>query len=205
MTDYSNSHFLNEAFEGSGITNDELKIIIPKYRQVNFCKNDFLLREGQVQKKYWIIESGFVRSYIIDRECNDITFNLYASKDTVIDYPSLFFCVPTKENIQALKDCVCWEAENTDFKEMFDAIPSFRAYQRGLLKASYFALKEYTSSFRLDSAKTRYLKLLKEKPHVVQNVSLKLIATYLGITDTSLSRIRKEILSNSNFLSNDKK
>lgn len=44
-----------------------------------------------------------------------------------------------------------------------------------------------------DQAKERYLVLLKEKPHIVQNISLKHIATYLGITDTSLSRIRKEI------------
>lgn len=44
-----------------------------------------------------------------------------------------------------------------------------------------------------DQAKERYKKLLKEKPQIVQNVSLKQIATYLGITDTSLSRIRKEI------------
>jgi hypothetical protein len=46
-----------------------------------------------------------------------------------------------------------------------------------------------------DQAKDRYLRLVKEKPHVVQNVSLKHIATFLGITDTSLSRIRKEIAS----------
>ena len=44
-----------------------------------------------------------------------------------------------------------------------------------------------------DQAKDRYVRLLKEKPHIIQSVSLKHIATYLGITDTSLSRIRKEI------------
>lgn len=44
-----------------------------------------------------------------------------------------------------------------------------------------------------DQAKERYKRLVQEKPHIVQNVSLKHIATYLGITDTSLSRIRKEI------------
>jgi hypothetical protein len=46
-----------------------------------------------------------------------------------------------------------------------------------------------------DQANERYLRLLKEKPHIVQTVSLKHIATYLGVTDTSLSRIRKEIAS----------
>lgn len=195
MTDNVKNHFLNSVFEASGITKEELAVIIPKYRQVNFCRNDFLLKEGQVEKKYWFLESGFIRSYIIDTEGNDITFNLYSSKDVVIDYPSIFFYAPTRENIQALTDCICWEISFADFQEMFNSIASYREHQRGLLVGSYFALKEHSISLIADDAKTRYLKFLKEKPHIVQNVSLKQIATFLGVTDTSLSRIRKEILS----------
>jgi CRP-like cAMP-binding protein len=193
MTESLDHHFLTKVFEASGITKDELKVIIPKYKEVKFNKNDYLLKEGQVEKKYWFIESGFVRSYVIDTEGNDITFNLYATKDVVIDYPSLFFFAPTKENIQALTDCVCWEITFEDFQEMFNSILSFREQQRGLLVGSYFALKEHSISLIADEAKDRYLNLLKAKPHIIQNVSLKHIATFLGITDTSLSRIRKEI------------
>lgn len=188
-------HFLNTVFASSGITKDELNIIIPKYTKVTFEKNDYLLQQGQVEKKYWFLESGFLRSYVTDTEGNDITFNLYASGDVVIDYPSIFFFAPTRENIQALTDCVCWEITFDDFQEMFNTISSFREQQRGLLVGSYFALKEHSISLIADEAKTRYLKLLKQKPHIIQNVSLKHIATFLGITDTSLSRIRKEIAS----------
>jgi CRP-like cAMP-binding protein len=195
MNEKIESHFLSKVFAASGITQGELKIIIPKYKQVHFSRNDYLLKEGQVEKKYWFVESGFIRSYIIDTEGNDITFNLYASADVVIDYPSMFFYAPTRENIQALTDCICWEISFTDFQEMFNSITSFREQQRGLLVGSYFTLKEHSISLIADDAKTRYLKFLKEKPHIVQNVSLKQIATFLGITDTSLSRIRKEILS----------
>jgi CRP-like cAMP-binding protein len=187
------NHFLNKVFTSSGITQDELKLIIPKYKEVTFHKNDYLLQQGQVEKKYWFIETGFVRSYIIDTEGNEITFNLYASGDVVIDYPSIFFFAPTRENIQALTDCICWEIGFEDFQEMFNNISSFREQQRGLLVGSYFALKEHSISLIADEAKERYLKLLKTKPHIIQNVTLKHIATFLGVTDTSLSRIRKEI------------
>jgi CRP-like cAMP-binding protein len=193
MSENLDQHFLNKVFEASGITKEELKVILPKYQQVKFSKNDYLLKEGQVEKKYWFIESGFIRSYIIDVEGNDITFNLYASLDVVIDYPSIFFFAPTRENIQALTDCVCWEITFEDFQEMFNSITSFREQQRGLLVGSYFALKEHSISLITDEAKSRYLNLVKTKPHIIQNVSLKHIATFLGITDTSLSRIRKEI------------
>ena len=188
-------HFLTKVFASSGITDEELKSIIPKYKKVSFSKNDFLLEQGQVEKKYWFIENGFIRSYIIDIEGNDITFNLYASGDVVIDYPSMFFFAPTRENIQALTDCVCWEISFEDFQAMFNSILNFREQQRGLLVGSYFALKEHSISLIADEAKDRYLRLLKEKPHIIQHISLKHIATFLGITDTSLSRIRKEISS----------
>jgi hypothetical protein len=59
---------------------------------------------------------------------------------------------------------------------------------------SYFKLKERTILMITENAKDRYAKLLKEKPDIFQNASLKHIATYLGITDTSLSRIRKEFV-----------
>jgi CRP-like cAMP-binding protein len=188
-------HFLEKVFASSGITKEELNFIIPRYREVKFDKNDYLLKEGQVEKKYWFIESGFVRSYIVDTEGNDITFNLYASGDVVIDYPSIFFFAPTRENIQALTDCVCWEIDVESFQELFGSIPNYREQQKGLLVGSYFALKEHSISLIADEAKDRYLKLLKEKPYIIQNVSLKHIATFLGVTDTSLSRIRKEISS----------
>ncbi len=186
-------HFLNKIFASSGITAEELKTIIPKYKKVTFNKSDYLLREGQIEKKYWFVESGFIRSYIIDTEGNDITFNLYATCDVVIDYPSIFFFAPTRENIQALTDCVCWEIGFDDYQEMFSTILNFREQQKGLLVGSYFTLKEHSISLIADQAKDRYLNFLKKKPHIIQNISLKYIATFLGITDTSLSRIRKEI------------
>lgn len=188
-----NEHFLNKVFASSGITQSELDLIIPKYNKILVNKNDYLLNEGTIEKKYWFIESGFIRSYVIDIEGNDITFNLYSSGDVVIDYPSFFFFAPTKENIQALTDCVCWEIDFNIFTALFNEISSYREQQRGLLVGSYFALKEHSISLIADQAKDRYLKLLKTKPHIIQNISLKHIATFLGITDTSLSRIRKEI------------
>ncbi len=193
MEETIETHFLNKVFEASGITKEELKIIIPNYKEIKLNKNDYLLKEGEVEKKYWFVESGFIRSYVIDTEGNDITFNFYSSKDVVIDYPSMFFFAPTRENMQALTDCVCWEIKLEDYQELFNTMPNFREQQKGLLVGSYFALKQHSISLIADEAKTRYLNLLKTKPHIVQNISLKHIATFLGITDTSLSRIRKEI------------
>lgn len=72
-------------------------------------------------------------------------------------------------------------------------IEAFREVGRTRLVNSYFDLKSHSVSMITDEAQKRYLDLIANKPNVLQYVPLKHIATYLGVTDTSLSRIRKEI------------
>lgn len=186
-------NFLENIFNTKDFSKEELDAILPKFKQVAFQKNDYLLKEGSIENHYWFVESGFVRAYVIDTEGNDITTNFYAFGDIVIDWTSFFLRAPTRENMQATTDCVCWQLDFEAFQHLFHSIPSFREQGRTRLVNSYFSLKKQSVSMIADQAKERYMNLMKEKPHIIQNVSLKHIATYLGITDTSLSRIRKEI------------
>ena len=186
-------HFLATIFKSQLFTNEEQTTIISKFKRIEFSKNDFLLEEGKIENQYWFIESGFVRSFAVDLEGNDISTNFYSVGELVIDWPSFFQRNPAKENIQALTDCICWELDFNTFQNLFHGIEAFREQGRSNLVASYFALKNHSVSLITDQAKDRYKKLLQEKPKVLQAISLKQIATYLGITDTSLSRIRKEL------------
>ena len=187
-------HFLTHIFKTNDFSKEDLDTIISKFEQVQFSKNDYLLKEGKTENFYWFIESGFVRSFVVDTEGNDITTNFYAVGDIAIDWTSFFLRNPTRENIQALTDCVCWQLDFETFQSLFHSIQSIREQGRTTLVNSYFSLKRQNVSMIADQAKDRYIRLMKEKPHIIQNISLKHIATYLGITDTSLSRIRKEIL-----------
>lgn len=189
-----NPGFLTRAFNEKDYSEAEYRKIISAFRPVSFLKNDFLLTEGKTAHFHWWIESGFARSYVVDVDGNDITTDFYAANDIVIDWPSFFLRTPTRENIQALTDCACWQVDFETFQELFHSIEKFREAGRTRLVKSYFALKTHSISMIADDAKKRYLQLLQEKPHIFQHVSLKHIASYLGITDTSLSRIRKEMV-----------
>jgi len=185
--------FLSSVFTEKDYSKEEQEKIISKFKATGFKKNDFLIKEGKTTNAYWFIETGFARSYVIDTEGNDISTNFFSPGDIAIDWPSFFLRIPTRENIQALTDCQCWEINFEDFQELFHSIQTFREQGRARLVGSYFALKTHTISMIADLAKDRYRKLEAEKPLLLQNVSLKQLATYLGITDTSLSRIRKEL------------
>lgn len=188
----SEEHFLNQIFKSSDLTGDSLELIISKFKRVTFDRNDYLLSQGNSSNHYWYIESGFVRSFVIDHNGNDITTNFYTKGEIVIDWSSFFLRNRTRENIQSLTSCICWQLDFETFQQLFHNIRSFREQGRSRLVTSYFALKNQSISMIADDAKTRYNQLIIEKPYIIQNVPLKYIASYLGITDTSLSRIRKK-------------
>lgn len=188
-------HFLTRIFNEQQFTNAELDSIIARFEKVTFVRNQLLLSEGRTAKNYWFVENGFLRSFAVNTEGRDITTNFYTEGDIVIDWPSFFMRTPARENIQALTDCICWQLDFDSFQELFHGIKAFREQGRSRLVYSYFALKNHDISMISDQAKDRYKRLLEEKPQIFQNVSLKQIATYLGITDTSLSRIRRELMS----------
>lgn len=188
-------HFLTTIFNEQKFQDGELEKILGQYQRIEFAKHDYLISEGSTANFYYFLEAGFARSYAIDPEGNDVTTKFFSTSDIVIDWHSYFLRTQCRENIQAITPCIAWKITFDDFMKLF-SIEAFRDVGRTRLVTNYFELKNHTVSVIVDPAKERYLNLVKEKPDIVQNVPLKQIATYLGITDTSLSRIRKEIALN---------
>lgn len=186
------NHFLHTIFNPQNFKKEDLENVLSQYERIEFLKGDFLIPEGTTANFYYFLESGFARSYVIDLEGNDISTKFFSSTDIVIDWHSYFLKTKCRENIQAVTSCIAWKITFENFMKLF-AIEAFREVGRTRLVNNYFELKTHSVSIIADPAKDRYLTLLKNKPDIVQNVPLKQIATYLGITDTSLSRIRKEI------------
>lgn len=185
-------HFLQTIFKPENFSQEELSLVLQNFVEIDFKKNEYLVEKGKTTNYYYFLETGFCRSYTIDLEGNDITTKFFSTCDIIIDWHSYFLKKPCRESIQALSKVKCWKIKFADFMKLFH-IEAFREVGRTRLINNYFELKNHSISVIADHAKERYLNLIKEKPSIVQNVPLKHIATYLGITDTSLSRIRKEI------------
>jgi len=185
-------HFLQSIFIDKNFKTEDLETILRQYHRVEFARNEFLIEADTTANFYYFLESGYARSYVIDLNGNDISTKFFGAYDIVIDWHSFFLKTKCREFFQAITPCVAWKITFEDFMKLF-SIEAFRDVGRNRLVNSYFELKTHTVSIIADPAKDRYLNLMKAHPDIVQNVPLKQIATYLGITDTSLSRIRKEI------------
>lgn len=168
------------------------KTIADNFDKIEYKKNDFILKEGKICSDYLFLESGFMRAFVYDIEGNQVTTGFFSPQQMVFEVASYFQRTPTKENIQALTDCVGWVGNYEQFQYLFHSLPEFREFGRTILVNGFVALKERTLSMINQKAEERYELLLKSNPEIIQNVPLKYIASYLGITDTSLSRIRKE-------------
>lgn len=181
------------------LTEEDLSVISALHKKVVYNKGDFYLTRGDRPDDYLILESGLMRSFVYDFDGNEITTHFFTEKELVIEVLSLFKRIPTEESIQALTDCVCWKIDFEAFEQLFHTIPGLSEWGRTWFSEELSQFKRRSVEMITQRAAERYMKLIKEKPQIIRQAPLKQIATYLGITDTSLSRIRKE-LSKGSFL-----
>ena len=151
----------------------------------------FLLKEGMISDEYVFLESGFMRAFAHDTEGNEVTTNFYTGNQLVFEVSSFFNRTKSKENIQAISDCTGRVISYRQLNNLFHSLPEFRDFGRSVLVRGFAGLKTRVLSMITETAETRYEALLTSNPEIFQQIPLKYIASYLGITDTSLSRIRK--------------
>lgn len=185
-------HILTIAYQHPMFTPDDLQEIIQAHCRVEMEKGALLLERGQVSNDYYVLESGLVRSYLFDYEQREITTGFAGVGDVVIEVASIFQRVPTEDNIQCLTDCVLWKIEFDKFQELFHRIPAFREWGRNWMAYELYRSKIRATEMITLPAFRRYQQLLERHPQVLQSAPLKHIASFLGVTDTSLSRIRKD-------------
>lgn len=185
---------LEAIYQHQLLTSDDLENIFDAHTPVTLEKGNFLLKKGQVANSYVCISEGLVRSYVYDFNGNDITTGFIGKNEIAIDVVSLFHQIPTVEYFQALTACQCYVIELDKFQILYHSIKGFNEWGRGWMAKNLFDLKQRTTSMITDSASDRYKRLQEQHPQILQQAPLKFIASYLGITDTSLSRIRKELV-----------
>jgi len=175
------------------ISPERLEEITSHFKEIYIPRNDFFLRSGNVSNQYLFLDTGFMRGFTMDTEGNEVTTAFFGNRQVVFEVASFFLRIPSQENIQALTASQGWYIDFDKVQHLFHSIPEFREFGRTVLVKGYASFKQRTLSMINLTAEKRYEQLMQTNPEVFQNAPLKHIASYLGITDTSLSRIRKEL------------
>lgn len=185
---------LRKIYQHPDLGFEDLERVCRAHSTFEFNKGDYFLEKGKLANEYYIIDTGLVRAYTHDYKGDEITTGFIGTHEILIEVASLFQRIPSQENLQALTDGVAFKIDFENFQEIYHQSRGFNEWGRAWMAQQLFSIKQrHIDSVRI-SASDRYLKLLKERPQVIQYDSLKHISSFLGITDTSLSRIRKNIV-----------
>jgi len=157
-----------------------------------FAKNEYFVRAGKVSNDYLFLTDGVMRAFTLDTDGREVTTGFYVKNRVVFEVSSFFMRRISDENIQALTDCRGFVLTFDKLNQLFHTMPEFREFGRAMLAREFAAFKQRTLALINQSAEERYADLIRTNREVFQYAQLKHIASYLGITDTSLSRIRRE-------------
>ena len=181
-----------------------LKSIVPlsdqefeNYRQYfkarTLPRNSYFAEIGKTSNEAAFIKKGLLRTYYINEKYEEVTSCFCEENNLTASYKSFISQQPSELSIQAVEDTELITISYTDLQNLYQQSPIWQNIGRTIAERQYMVMEQYASVLCNETAKQKYLRLLKEQPSIINKVSIKDMASYLGITRRTLSRIRKEI------------
>lgn len=172
------------------ISEVSIKALDALAQTVWFPKGCLLHRQGQICRELFIVVKGIARIFYY-RDGNDITNQFVAEGDVIAAMESLFSGKPSYYNIELLEDCELIKVDYNRIEELYGRYHDLESCGRIMAIECYLEENERNRSFQMLSAKDRYLHLVRTQPEILQRVNLGHVASYIGVTQVQLSRIRR--------------
>ncbi len=159
---------------------------------VSFNKGELLLEEGQVCEHIYFIKKGVVRGFIREGK-KEITTWITAEGEMVSSILTFERKGSSIENMQAIEDCEMLALTLADLQNLYEQFPEFNIVSRKLLQQYYSDAEGRAFIARLTNAETKYKQFLTRYSHFANRIPLTYIASFLGITLETLSRVRRKL------------
>lgn len=176
----------------SDLTEQDEALITDAFEKVSIKKKHALLEPGKVCSHLYFITKGCLRSFYTDAKGLDHIYQIRMDNNWISDLDSFFSRTPSKYNIEAIEDSHLLRISHERFERLLTEVPALERYFRILFQKAYVNALNRLNATMWETALDRYNAMLKGHPEVFKRVPLVYIASYLGITPESLSRIRKQ-------------
>lgn len=160
--------------------------------ELRFPKGHILIRTDKIETSIYFIKEGIARAYS-NRDANEVTFWFGKEGDTLLSMNSYVANQKGYEDIELLEDCVLYELKVEKLQNLFENDIHIANWGRKFAETELLKTEERLISSQFRTATERYRELLQNNPSLILRIQLGYIASYLGITQVSLSRIRAEI------------
>ena len=184
--------FANYLREKAGVTDEELKLLQNVAIEKRLRKRQYLLQEGDVSHYNSFIVKGCLRLYRVGKDGTEYILKFGIENWWMSDYESFNSGCPSKSNIDALEDCELILIKKEDFDHLFNTIPNLKNLRAKLDNRSFDASQNRILSNISDTAEEKYSNFMKSYPDIYNRVPLHMIASFLGLSRETLTRIRQK-------------
>lgn len=158
-------------------------------------KKQYLLQEGDVCKTIAFIEKGALREYSVDDSGNEHIIQFGLEGWTISDLYSFLTGEPATYNIDAIEDAELILISKSAHEELLQKVPKYETFTRLNITGAYLAMQKRLTSIISSTVEERYANFTALYPNIVQRVPQHMVASYIGLTPETLSRIRRRISS----------
>ena len=174
-----------------GVNKDDLTKISSFFKPVTMKKGDHFLKTGRQSDRLGFVQSGIMREYV-DIDDKEVTKWISTKGYFVVDLSSFIFHQPARWNIQALTDCELYIIENKYYRKIGQVIPRWMELEKLFIAKCFTVLEDRIITHLSMTAEERYNQLFNFNKELFNQVPLQYLASMLGMTPETFSRIRKK-------------
>lgn len=175
------------------VEDNDLKVILSYFKKIDKNKNEILLAHGKVSQVSYFIIKGCLRVFYINDEGKDITRYIAFENQFATALVSFITNEPAQETIQVIENSELLYISHYDFRHLMTTIPKWKDFYSTYLEKAYVNNSKRLMSFTTLDASERYNQLLKINPTIVKRLPNKIVASYINVSQETLSRIKSKI------------
>jgi CRP-like cAMP-binding protein len=180
------------------LSEEKILEIIGKGEIIVLKEGEIFVKAGDRSQKAGLVLEGLMRNYITNANGEEITVVFATEMQPITPYSTVLLNQPASETSAAIEPSTLFVMDYGEFKKNINVDPVYTRLYAEMLEASLRAAVERIEDFTRKKPEERYKRLLEIHGHLIERVPLKYLASYLGITAVSLSRIRKRLSKNRN-------
>lgn len=185
-------HLFNYLEQFKEISEDD-KVALRKYfKPTTRKKGELLVEEGKVCDEILFLNEGYVQVYVM-KDVDEHTIHITGPRDFISGYSSFISKTPSDDYLRALTDLEGFTISYPDIQELYGKSILWERFGRNIIERLFVLKQKRVVSFIKDSSEARYQQLMEQNPDFLQNIPLKILASYLGMTPETLSRIRAKM------------